>query len=251
MAKFGKPRKHAHVVQARSPGFPRRRRGVRHPSRTQGAMPSGRQAVSKRRQAGSDTGNSEAPRGYGLPLVSAHPPPHTEGVIMRRIGRTSAVLVAAMACLSFSAVAVSAASAATVHPSSHALKASSSVAPEAAAQASGAGVAPGGLRVGAVPDALGAVLCGGDICLQSQCAHCAQQNIRVWAHTYGFRGHFEIQFGCSIAGCNTLNTNNAYWHAGGTGYTFTNIPSAVISSNVYGWKGGPPWTQIGHIGFYL
>jgi hypothetical protein len=172
---------------------------------------------------------------------------------MRRIGRASAVLVAAMACLSFSAVAASAAGAATAQPSSHALKASSSVAHEAAAQASAAVprlAASHGAQV-IVPDVKGAVLCNGDVCIQSQCAHCTVQSIRAWANTYGFRGHFEIIYGCSIAGCTTQNSNNGYWHAGGTGYTFHGVPAAAGSANVDGWKGGPPWTKIGDVGFYL
>lgn len=101
------------------------------------------------------------------------------------------------------------------------------------------------------PDALGAVLCSGDVCIQSQCAHCNFQNIRVWANTYGFKGHFKLVYGCSVAGCNTFYSPNQYWRAGGTGYTFDTVPSAVISANVYGEKGGPPWTQIGYVFFYL
>jgi hypothetical protein len=158
---------------------------------------------------------------------------------MRRIGRTSAVFVAAMACLSFSAAAASAASAATVQPSS-ALKARSSVAPEAAPQASAA-----------VPDAYGAILCQGDVCIQSQCAHCDVQNINAWANTYTFTGHFELTFGCSIAGCNNFNSPNRSWPRGGTHWTFDGVPAATISASVRAWKGGPPWHAIGNVGFYL
>jgi hypothetical protein len=151
--------------------------------------------------------------------------------MMRRIARTSAVLFAAMACLSFSAAAASAASTATVHPSSHALQANGSVAP--------------------VPDAYGDIECSGDVCIQSTCAHCLDQRINVWANRTTFTGHFELTFGCTIGGCTVFNSPNRRWPAGGTHWTSPEVPSAANTANVYGWKGGPPWTQIGDVGFYL
>jgi hypothetical protein len=102
-----------------------------------------------------------------------------------------------------------------------------------------------------VPDTLGPVVCNGNTCVQSQCAHCDVQSIRAWANSYGFTGHFEIVYGCSVAGCTTQNSNNQYWRAGGTGYTFHGVPAAAISATVNEWQGGPPWTKISDVGFYL
>jgi hypothetical protein len=169
---------------------------------------------------------------------------------MRRIARTSAVLFAAMACLSFSAAAASAVSTATVHPSSHALQTNSRVAAEAAPLASATG-AVRGLRVGAAPDAYGDIECSGDVCIQSTCAHCLDQPINVRANRTTFTGHFEVTFGCTIGGCTVFNSPNRSWPAGGTHWTSPAVPSAANTANVYGWKGGPPWTQIGDVGFYL
>jgi hypothetical protein len=73
----------------------------------------------------------------------------------------------------------------------------------------------------------------------------------VWANTYGFRGHFEIYYGCSMAGCTTQNSPNVYWHAGGSGYIFYGVPAAANSATVNAWEGGPPWHNIGQVFFYL
>jgi hypothetical protein len=172
---------------------------------------------------------------------------------MRRIGRASAVLVAAMACLSFSAVGASASSAATAQPASHALQVSSSAAHEAAAQASGAVQRLAALHgaQAVVPDALGAVICQGDVCIQSQCAHCDTQSIRVWANTTTFTGHFEIIYACSMAGCVDRNSPNATWKAHGTGHTFGGVPAAAGNGRAKAWKGGPPWHALGDVTFYL
>jgi hypothetical protein len=172
---------------------------------------------------------------------------------MRRIGRASAVLVAAMACLSFSVAAASASSAATAQPASHALQASSSAAHEAAALAPGA-VARLAVSHGAqvaAPDALGAVICQGDVCVQSQCAHCDTQSIRVWANTTTFTGHFEIIYACSDNHCIDRNSPNATWKAHGTGHTFGGVPAAAGNASAKAWKGGPPWNAIGNVSFYL
>jgi hypothetical protein len=159
---------------------------------------------------------------------------------MRRIGRTSAVLVAAMACLSFSAVTVSAASAATVHPSSHALKASSSVAPEAAAQASASASAPVVIHISAPELASGAIICGGDVCAQGFDQVNNEGSIKAWANTYSFTGHFEI---VNVVG-NYANSPTKKWIAGGAGFVFTYEPLDT-SYNIDAWKGTGPYTKIG------
>jgi hypothetical protein len=166
---------------------------------------------------------------------------------MRRIGRTSAVLVAAMAGLSFSAVAVSAASAATVHPSSHALKASSSVAPEAAAQASASAsvsVSASALvviHISAPELAAGAIICGGDVCAQGFDQVNNEGSIKAWANTTTFTGHFEI---VNVVG-NYANSPTKKWIAGGAGFVFTYEPLAT-SYNIDAWKGTKaPYTKIG------
>ena len=116
------------------------------------------------------------------------------------------------------------------------------------AQASGA--APHAQQA-ASPDSKGALLCSGDVCIQSLCAGCDIQSIHVWANTYGFRGHFMIKYGCSVAGCTYQNSTNVYWHAGGSGWIFGGVPGAALSATVIAWKGGPPWTNIGDVFFYL
>jgi hypothetical protein len=116
------------------------------------------------------------------------------------------------------------------------------------AQASGAA---SHARQAASPDTKGALLCGGDVCIQSLCAGCATQSIHVWADTYGFTGHFEISYGCSMAGCTVQNSTNVYWHAGGSGWIFGGVPGAAESATVTAWEGGPPWTDIGGVFFYL
>lgn len=160
---------------------------------------------------------------------------------MRRIARKSAVFVAAIACLSFSAAAASAASAATAQPSSHAVKASSSVAREAAAQE----------KAAAAAKADAAVLCSGDLCIQDFVGN-TTQTVHAWADTYSFTGHFELEYGCSIAGCNIANSANKSWPAGGTHWSFT-YTSAIISQCVWAWKGPSStgkYTNIGEKCFY-
>ncbi len=163
---------------------------------------------------------------------------------MRRIARTSAVFVAAIACLSFSAAAASAASAATVQPSSHAVNASSNVAPEAAAHEKAAATAQAD-----VPNA--SVLCNGDLCVQDFVGN-TTQTVHAWAYTYSFKGHFELEYGCSTAGCNIANSPNKTWPAGGTHWSFT-YTSAIISQCVWAWKGPSStgtYTNIGEVCFY-
>jgi hypothetical protein len=97
--------------------------------------------------------------------------------------------------------------------------------------------------------AVGHIQCGGDVCLQTlSCStYCT---IHVWANTYGFTGHFELQYGCSASGCTTQNSINTYWHAGGSGVDFGSVFDGV-AGNAYAWKGGPPWDNIGSVGFTL
>jgi hypothetical protein len=124
----------------------------------------------------------------------------------------------------------------------------------APAQASGA-VAPLPASRGAqvvVPDALGKIICQGDVCIQSQDKNAIQQNIRAWARNHGFKGHFEMRFGCSPGICNVLNSRNQYWSKGGHGYTFKGIPTGV-GACVVPWNGpfdtGKRWRALGDVCF--
>jgi hypothetical protein len=112
--------------------------------------------------------------------------------------------------------------------------------------------APAGHSAARAPVAIsaaGKIQCGGDICIQNLgCDSVGICVIHAWANTYGFRGHFELQFGCSIGGCVSDNSINTYWHAGGSGWDFGGIP-ADLGIGAYAWEGGPPWKQIGSVDF--
>jgi hypothetical protein len=95
----------------------------------------------------------------------------------------------------------------------------------------------------------GDIECNGDACVQNIGSDGpGVVKLHVWANTYGFRGHFELSYGCSIGGCTTQNSINTYWHAGGSGWIFSGV-SCGVSGYAYAWKGGPPWTKIGAAGW--
>jgi hypothetical protein len=119
------------------------------------------------------------------------------------------------------------------------------VAPAVPAQAS-VPAAPASATV--VPHAYGAILCSGDVCIQSQCAHCNLQNINAWANNTTFTGHFEFFFSIYVS----RNSDEETWPAGGEHYTFTGVSAALGSACVRAWKkvsGG--YTDIGTECFYL
>jgi hypothetical protein len=139
--------------------------------------------------------------------------------------------------------------ASTNHASGYTLTPSAPQGTATTAHTTGAGknhiLAAGDIQI----PAAGLIQCSGDVCLQTlSCGtYCT---IHVWANTYGFRGHFELQYGCSIAGCTTQNSINTYWHAGGRGVDFGGVFDG-LTGHAIAWEGGPPWKNIGHVGFTL
>lgn len=104
----------------------------------------------------------------------------------------------------------------------------------------------------AAPAGLGAKICQGDVCIQSQNGNALQQNIRAWANTSGFKGHFEMDFGCAPGVCNVVNSPNQYWRAGGSGYIFDGIPSGVgacVKALSGPFSTGSRWRGLGDVCF--
>jgi hypothetical protein len=103
----------------------------------------------------------------------------------------------------------------------------------------------------AAPQTKGAIQCGGDVCIQSQCAGCNIETIYAWANTSTFTGHFEFFFGIYVI----RNSPNRTWPAGGTHYGFTGVSRALGSACVDAWAGpyktGDKWRLRGQVCFYL
>jgi hypothetical protein len=89
------------------------------------------------------------------------------------------------------------------------------------------------------------ILCSGDLCIQDFVGD-VSQTVHAWADTSTFFGHFELEYGCSIAGCNIANSDTQWWPAGGTHWSFT-YTSAIVAQCVWAWKGpsNGTYTQIG------
>ena len=69
-------------------------------------------------------------------------------------------------------------------------------------------------------DAKGAIQCGGDLCIQNQNTSGPLEPVKAWAKSFGFRGHFELTFPSGAV----RNSPTENWKAGGSGYTFNNLP---------------------------
>jgi hypothetical protein len=69
-------------------------------------------------------------------------------------------------------------------------------------------------------NAKGAIQCGGDLCIQNQNTFPPLEPVKAWAKSFGFRGHFELIFPSGAV----RNSPTESWKAGGSGYTFDNLP---------------------------
>jgi hypothetical protein len=97
----------------------------------------------------------------------------------------------------------------------------------AAATALSAALVIGSAAMSALPasastsvDAKGAVQCGGDLCIQNQNTSGPREPVKAWAKSFGFRGHFELTYPSGVV----RNSPTENWKAGGSGYTFNNLP---------------------------
>jgi hypothetical protein len=80
-----------------------------------------------------------------------------------------------------------------------------------------------------------AILCGGDVCLQTASKNGPLANINAWARSTTFTGHFQLIDNCGIT---VANSPNETWPAGGRHYTFTNIHYEDCGDfwEVVGWR---------------
>jgi hypothetical protein len=96
-----------------------------------------------------------------------------------------------------------------------------------------------------------AIVCSGDVCVQTVSISSGTElaKVNAWARTTKFFGHFELQ---DIVNNKVYNSKpNKTWLAGGAHYTFKNIPTdgGVTAFHVIGWKydGGKSYTDIGYV----
>ena len=94
----------------------------------------------------------------------------------------------------------------------------------------------------AVP-AAGATQCDGDLCIKNLNGG-GPGDIKAWAKTYGFTGHFELRYPDG----HVRNSPNRYWRAHGSGYDFNNVPIGN-GYQMIAWKGTHHFTNIGQVGF--
>lgn len=75
-------------------------------------------------------------------------------------------------------------------------------------------------RPNAHPDAIGGIVCSGDLCIQTDSCNSAETEVTIeeWANTSNFYGHFELE---DPNGVNYNSTPNTNWTAGGKGHDFT------------------------------
>ena len=66
--------------------------------------------------------------------------------------------------------------------------------------------------------------CGGDLCMQVVAESGNVATIKMWAYSYRFYGHFQLQMPNHRS---TNGPNNQWWYAGGAGYTFASWNGGV------------------------
>jgi hypothetical protein len=99
-----------------------------------------------------------------------------------------------------------------------------------------------------------AIVCGGDTCIQTASISGSYANVRAWANTTTFFGHFQlVNTGC---GTTIATSPNQVWPAGGAHYTFVNIfwkTSCGNSWRITGWKKVSPtkWDNMGSADFSI
>jgi hypothetical protein len=101
------------------------------------------------------------------------------------------------------------------------------------------------------PDAIGAIVCSGDLCIQSDSCNSDQTEVSIdaWADTGSFFGHFELE---NPNGADYNSTPNENWLAGGTGNEFTVPLFTGEEYHVIAWKYTPSsatYTNIGQVNF--
>jgi len=103
----------------------------------------------------------------------------------------------------------------------------------------------------ATPDAIGGIVCSGDLCVQTQSCNSShtEVTIRLWADSTGFFGHFELEDPNGVDyNYPPYNTN---WSKGG-GHNFT-VP--LYLGDTYrgiAWRYTPSsdkYTNIGQVNF--
>ena len=101
------------------------------------------------------------------------------------------------------------------------------------------------------PDAIGAIVCSGDLCIQTDSCNSDETKVSIeeWADTSGFYGHFELEDPNGVDYNSPSNTN---WNAGGKGHVFT-VP-LYLGDEYTGiaWRYTPSsakYTNIGEVNF--
>jgi len=96
-----------------------------------------------------------------------------------------------------------------------------------------------------------AILCNGDICLQTQDITTLYADVKTWPYTVSFKGHFELINGCGL-GVNSKG-GDIFRRAGKDGYTFRvdNWQQCGDSYKMVGWQynGGHNYNKVGTIPF--
>jgi hypothetical protein len=106
-------------------------------------------------------------------------------------------------------------------------------------------------RPNAAPDAIGGIVCSGDLCIQTQSCNSSHTKvtIREWAYSTGFFGHFELEDPNGVD--YNYPPTNTNWSPGG-GHNFT-VP--LYFDDTYtgiAWKYTPStgkYTNIGEVHF--
>lgn len=97
-----------------------------------------------------------------------------------------------------------------------------------------------------------AIVCGGNVCIQTASKGSSLANVNAWARNTTFFGHFQLVDGCGVT---VANSPNETWPAGGTHYTFTSIHWADCGDfwTVTAWRhnSNGSYTSLGSVSFSI
>jgi len=102
----------------------------------------------------------------------------------------------------------------------------------------------------ATPDAIGAIVCSGDLCIQTDSCNSAHTQVSIdeWADSSGFYGHFELEDPNGV----NYNSGTQNWAAGGAGHVFTVPLYEGDEYHAIAWRYTPSsgvYTNIGQVNF--
>jgi hypothetical protein len=104
----------------------------------------------------------------------------------------------------------------------------------------------GALIPAGAADAASPVFCNGNyLCLQEVGQSINTMYMDMWAHTYSFKGHFELQTP-NTAPMSSSNTTNYPGSGNAVTFTVNNFVYGNYCATAWKWNGGSSYTKLGY-----